>query len=310
MGKVWMPGGGGGTDLDVVTAGKSDVLAGKVIVDKDGEPLTGTMPNNGAVSQALNAGGSYAVPAGYHNGSGKVTANSLASQTSATATAAHILSGQTAWVNGTKVNGGIPWQNADVSGTDRAWATNISCWEGTACLGVRNAYYLNGVNWIQGNIPNFYAANIKKGVNMGGLVGTFEGYVPSPSDLYLRGNNISGIREYNRGSATNVKFNFEAAQIGTSSSNLAYWLGVYRDLTGYNYVNFESYHGNGGVCGVAISASNAGDIFDTYNEAVTRPDTVAGTTTTISVNVSAINAARWIKISVVGSHYIYRIWLS
>ncbi len=29
-----MPGGGGGADLDVVTAGKPDVLAGKVIVDK------------------------------------------------------------------------------------------------------------------------------------------------------------------------------------------------------------------------------------------------------------------------------------
>ncbi len=32
-----MPGGGGGADLDVVTAGKPDVLAGKVIVDKAGE---------------------------------------------------------------------------------------------------------------------------------------------------------------------------------------------------------------------------------------------------------------------------------
>lgn len=39
--------GGGGADLDVVTAGSSDVLAGKVIVDKNGEPLTGTMPANG-----------------------------------------------------------------------------------------------------------------------------------------------------------------------------------------------------------------------------------------------------------------------
>lgn len=107
MGKIWMPGGGGGADLDVVTAGSGDVLAGKVIVGADGEPLVGTMPNRGAVSQTLNAGGSYTVPAGYHNGSGSVTANSLASQTSATASAGHILSGQTAWVNGNRIIGNI-----------------------------------------------------------------------------------------------------------------------------------------------------------------------------------------------------------
>lgn len=38
---------------------------------------TGTMPNRGAVSQSLNPSGSYTIPAGYHNGSGKVTAKSV-----------------------------------------------------------------------------------------------------------------------------------------------------------------------------------------------------------------------------------------
>ena len=47
MGKILMPGGGGGVDLDVITAGAEDVLAGKVIVDKNGEPLTGTMADQG-----------------------------------------------------------------------------------------------------------------------------------------------------------------------------------------------------------------------------------------------------------------------
>ena len=63
------------------------------------------MANNGAVSKTLNAGQSYTIPAGYHNGSGKVTANSLASQTSATATASDIANGKTAWVNGQKITG-------------------------------------------------------------------------------------------------------------------------------------------------------------------------------------------------------------
>ena len=43
MGRLWIPGSGGGADLDVITAAASDVRKGKVIVDKDGNPLTGTM---------------------------------------------------------------------------------------------------------------------------------------------------------------------------------------------------------------------------------------------------------------------------
>ncbi len=50
----------------------------------------------------------YTIPKGYHNGNGKVTANSLASQTSASARASDILSEKNAWVNGSLVNGNIP----------------------------------------------------------------------------------------------------------------------------------------------------------------------------------------------------------
>ena len=96
---------GGGTDTSEVTATAEDVLSPKVIVNADGEPVTGTMTNQGAKTATLNAGGSYTIPKGYHNGSGKVTANSLASQTSATATAEQILYNQTAYVNGSKVTG-------------------------------------------------------------------------------------------------------------------------------------------------------------------------------------------------------------
>ena len=43
MGKILIPGGGGGADLDVITATAPDVRKNKVIVDKDGEPLAGAM---------------------------------------------------------------------------------------------------------------------------------------------------------------------------------------------------------------------------------------------------------------------------
>lgn len=56
MGRVWMPGGGGGADLDVITAGAGDVLAGKVIVDKEGESVAGTMPNRETYQHAFDQG--------------------------------------------------------------------------------------------------------------------------------------------------------------------------------------------------------------------------------------------------------------
>lgn len=84
-----------GTFTSDANAYASGILSG-LTAYVNSSKITGTMANQGAVSQSLNAGGSYTIPAGYHNGSGKVTANSLSSQTSATANAGTILSGYTA----------------------------------------------------------------------------------------------------------------------------------------------------------------------------------------------------------------------
>ena len=75
MGRIWMPGGGGGADLDVITAGAGDVLSGKVIVDQDGNPITGTIPVKSAIASSINCGGSVDIPAGYYPTAGKVQAD-------------------------------------------------------------------------------------------------------------------------------------------------------------------------------------------------------------------------------------------
>ena len=83
-----------------------EILSGK-IAWVEGVSITGTMPNIGEESVSLNCGETHTISLGYHNGTGIITANSLASQTSATATAADIVDGATAWVNGTKITGNI-----------------------------------------------------------------------------------------------------------------------------------------------------------------------------------------------------------
>ena len=90
------------------TAQKSEVLSGKSFTSDMGLNISGNMPNNGSVSKTLDCGGSYTIAEGYHDGTGKITANSLSSQTAGNAEAEDILVNKTAWVNGSKITGTMP----------------------------------------------------------------------------------------------------------------------------------------------------------------------------------------------------------
>ena len=111
-------------DTSPVTAGAGDVLANKVIVNADGETVAGTMPNNGAVSKTLDAATkSYTVPAGYHDGTGKVQI--VTEEKTATPTkAAQEITPATGKVLSKVSIGAIPANYIDTSDAD-ALAANI-----------------------------------------------------------------------------------------------------------------------------------------------------------------------------------------
>lgn len=146
-------------DTSSVTAGAADVLANKVIVNADGETISGTMTNNGAVTKTLDTTTtSYTVPKGYHSGAGtvkittetktatptkssqtiaptsgkvlsKVTVAAIPAEyittTDADAVAGEILSGKTAYVDGEKVEGTMA-DNGAVSQTLNTTATSYT----------------------------------------------------------------------------------------------------------------------------------------------------------------------------------------
>lgn len=97
-----------GTDVSGVTATAEDVLAGKVIVNSSGQEVTGTMTNNGAVSQTVTSNGDVSIAKGYHNGNGKITVNvegGTSIPTDGNAAAADVLSGKTFYSGGSKKTG-------------------------------------------------------------------------------------------------------------------------------------------------------------------------------------------------------------
>ena len=151
-------------DVSSVTAAAGDVLTGKVIVLADGTVSTGTMANNGAVSKTLDATTiTYTIPNGYHSGTGtvkivletktvtptksaqeitpttgkvlsKVTVEAIPDNyvdtTDGDATAAELLDGKFAYVDGLKVEGTMPNNGAIAATTDGLTTTSYAVPEG------------------------------------------------------------------------------------------------------------------------------------------------------------------------------------
>lgn len=127
-----MPGGGGWYDLDVITANAADIRNGKVAVDRDGDPVVGSMEENPSPTAALNCGQSKVIPEGYNPG-GTVTANSLKSQTAGNLDANKLPTGYRGWSNGVLVEGKMAVSSV-VSFSVAAYSTSqvLATWKNPA----------------------------------------------------------------------------------------------------------------------------------------------------------------------------------
>lgn len=203
------------------TAVAGDILAPKTAHAR-GIELTGTMVDNGSVGtkNLTTEGATYTIPAGYHNGLGKIKAvitgliasvikagttvgGILGTFTSdATAIASQMLSGVTAYVKGNKITGTIPVINPDTSDQIATTAVSVGEYSGAgamhAYIAVPPNSYLNGVNWVRSYQPDLRAENILYGKSIFGIAGSL---MPSK---YASGitPTVSGKMFYNRGTSS------------------------------------------------------------------------------------------------------------
>ena len=197
-----------GTYTSDATAISGHILKDYTAYSK-GKKIAGDMPDNGAVNNVLSANGSvYTVPKGYHNGSGKVTASisnltaanikggvnvggivGTAPVPSGTAGAAQVLTGYS-FSNASGV--GISGSMANRGNVTQNLATNGASY--TIPVG-----YHAGGGKITANITNLSAGNIKSGVSVGGIAGTFTNdatataaQIVSGYTAYVNGSKVTG----------------------------------------------------------------------------------------------------------------------
>ena len=134
---------------------ESQVLAGQTFYKNDPTlKLTGTMVDRGAISTSIGMGGSYTIPAGYHNGSGKVTGPTTSGTYTASSRSASIDMGATNVYRYVNTNS-VPNSN---SGT-YTYAANST--GGTVDLGTTNTYrYVNAGNVYSKGVADGKAANL------------------------------------------------------------------------------------------------------------------------------------------------------
>lgn len=179
--------GAGGRPLPVLTnpGGAGDLLAGKQLIDQYGSPITGLIPTKGAGDLTVSGAG-IIVPAGYY-------AEQVSKEVPAAAQAVPTISVSSAGL----ITASAAQEAGYVAAGTKSATKQLTTQAGktitpgtTQQTAVASGRYTTGAVYVAGD-ADLKAANIKSGVNIFGVAGTYAG----PSlfshiifDLYLSGN--------------------------------------------------------------------------------------------------------------------------
>ncbi|MDP5275695.1 hypothetical protein [Chengkuizengella axinellae] len=206
-------------DTGDATAVEANLLLGTTAY-VDGSKITGSMPTRGAMTYTPSTS-NQTIPEGYHSGSGYVVgdadlksgnikngisifgvngASDIVDTGDATAAASSILTGKTAYVNGSKVTGTM---------TDRG---NIVITPSTSNQSISLGYH-SGSGYVVGD-ADLNAANIKAGKNIFGVSGSFTSDataiasdIVSGKTAYVNGNKITGTSNRKQWATGTVNLN-------------------------------------------------------------------------------------------------------
>ncbi|MBS6955577.1 MAG: hypothetical protein KH230_20370 [Enterocloster asparagiformis] len=141
-----------------------------------------------------------------------------------------------------------------------------------------------------------------------GITGTFEGYVPTVTDLYLRGNNIRNL--VRAGNNNRFKLAFESGQITASFAGMSGYIATdtAQNLTGHNGIACEGYSLTDSTIRMSVNTQN-GVYCQDEEEASADTNVETNKSFVAKLNISAINASRYIHIGSVNAVvYVYRVW--
>lgn len=275
---------------------KAHVLAGKTFTNDDGVEYTGEMPERAGeqipASQVTKSGNAIVMKSSRNGHINETT--TVAADQSAVASAAG--------VNGAVIRAGydvlgVPGQIQSLAGADITPQTYAQTIAAAGKYGAGN-HNIRGVPLPPANV-------IKKGyrywIGSNYVDGQFEGYVPMPTDLYLRGQSFVSFSAWG-----NYQYPaFDSGQITCIKENNGFKANV--DFTGFTTLNFEIYPTYKG----SSRHFNIQVVGDVTRWAQVVLDGTINTMQTVSINLGVLAINQEFAFTFTGfKGAIYRIWKS
>lgn len=277
-------------------AQKGNVLAGKTFTNDDGVEYTGEMPERAGeqipASQVTKSRNAIVMKSSRNGHINETT--TVAADQSAVASAAG--------VNGAVIRAGydvlgVPGQIQSLAGADITPQTYAQTIAAAGKYGAGN-HNIRGVPLPPANV-------IKKGyrywIGSNYVDGQFEGYVPMPTDLYLRGQSFVSFSAWG-----NYQYPaFDSGQITCIKENNGFKANV--DFTGFTTLNFEIYPTYKG----SSRHFNIQVVGDVTRWAQVVLDGTINTMQTVSINLGVLAINQEFAFTFTGfKGAIYRIWKS